>query len=299
RTRVARLLTENNSDADPADRKAPPLRVTGIELADGRTFAGDAVLIATGGLSYRTTGATGDGYRFAEEAGHSVEAQRPALVPLVTEEAYIPEMQGLSLKNVTLTIPYGKKKVFSEFGEMLFTHFGISGPLALSASSYIGKALEEGPLEAFIDLKPALTEEQLDARLLREFEQAKNKEFKNVIPSLLPAKMRPVMLAVGGIDGETPVHSITKEERGKFIHTIKNFPFTITGTRDYKEAIITQGGIRVKEVNPSTMESRKVKGLFFAGEVLDLDAVTGGFNLQIAWATAHSAAEALAADGQP
>lgn len=274
-------------------------RVTGILLEDGKTVPADAVLIATGGLSYRTTGATGDGYRLAEETGHRLTDRRPALVPLETAEAYIPQMQGLSLRNVTLCIPYGKKQKFEEFGELLFTHFGISGPLALSASSYIGKALEENRreggsgLSAFLDLKPALTEKQLDDRLLREFGEAQNREFKNAIPSLFPSSLRPVMLQLSGIPAEKPVHEITKKERQQFVQLIKAFPFTITKTRDYNEAIITQGGVSVKDVNPSTMESRRVKNLYFAGEVMDLDAVTGGFNLQIAWATAHTAAEGI------
>lgn len=291
RTKVSKLLTDAGADGKE--------KIKGVLLSDGTAASADAVVLATGGLSYPSTGATGDGYRFAEETGHRIAPCRPALVPLVTAEAYIPKMQGLSLRNVTLRIPYGKKKEFKEFGELLFTHFGISGPLALSASSYIGSALEENQkkggegLSAFLDLKPALTEKQLDDRLLREFGEAKNKEFKNVIPGLFPASLRPVMLELSGIPGEKPVREVTKEERKRFIALIKSFPFTITGTRSYNEAIITQGGISVRDVNPSTMESRRVSGLFFAGEVLDLDGVTGGYNLQIAWATAHTAAEGI------
>jgi predicted Rossmann fold flavoprotein len=291
RTKVSKLLTDAGADGKE--------KITGVLLSDGTAASADAVVLATGGLSYPSTGATGDGYRFAEETGHRIAPCRPALVPLVTAEAYIPRMQGLSLRNVTLRIPYGKKKEFKEFGELLFTHFGISGPLALSASSYIGSALEENQkkdgegLPASLDLKPALTEKQLDDRLLREFGEAKNKEFKNVIPGLFPASLRPVMLELSGIPGEKPVREVTKEERKRFIALIKSFPFTITGTRSYNEAIITQGGVSVRDVNPSTMESRRVSGLFFAGEVLDLDGVTGGYNLQIAWATAHTAAEGI------
>lgn len=287
-TKVSKLLTDAGADGKE--------KITGVLLSDGTAVSADAVVLATGGLSYPSTGATGDGYRFAEETGHRIAPCRPALVPLVAAEAYIPRMQGLSLRNVTLRIPYGKKKEFKEFGELLFTHFGISGPLALSASSYIGSALEENQkkggegLSASLDLKPALTEKQLDDRLLREFGEAKNKEFKNVIPGLFPASLRPVMLELSGIPGEKPVREVTKEERKRFIALIKSFPFTITGTRSYNEAIITQGGVSVRDVNPSTMESRRVSGLFFAGEVLDLDGVTGGYNLQIAWATAHTAA---------
>ncbi len=291
RTKVSEILADTDTDGKK--------KIKGVLLSDGTGIPADAVVVATGGLSYPSTGATGDGYHFAEETGHRIDSCRPALVPLVTQEDYIPKMQGLSLRNVTLRIPYGKKKEFKEFGELLFTHFGISGPLALSASSYIGSALEENQksggngLSAFLDLKPALTEKQLDDRLLREFGEAKNKEFKNVIPGLFPASLRPVMLELSGIPGEKPVREITKEERKNFISLIKSFPFTITGTRGYKEAIITQGGVSVKDVNPSTMESRRVGGLYFAGEVLDLDGVTGGYNLQIAWATAHTAAEGI------
>ena len=291
RTKVSEILADTDTDGKK--------KIKGVLLSDGTEIPADAVVVATGGLSYPTTGATGDGYRFAEKTGHRIDSCRPALVPLVTQEDYIPKMQGLSLRNVTLRIPYGKKKEFKEFGELLFTHFGISGPLALSASSYIGSALEENQksggngLSASLDLKPALTEKQLDDRLLREFGEAKNKEFKNVIPGLFPASLRPVMLELSGIPGEKPVREITKEERKNFISLIKSFPFTITGTRGYKEAIITQGGVSVKDVNPSTMESRRVSGLYFAGEVLDLDGVTGGYNLQIAWATAHTAAEGI------
>ena len=291
RTKVSEILADTDTDGKK--------KIKGVLLSDGTGIPADAVVVATGGLSYPSTGATGDGYHFAEETGHRIDSCRPALVPLVTQEDYIPKMQGLSLRNVTLRIPYGKKKEFKEFGELLFTHFGISGPLALSASSYIGSALEENQksggngLSAFLDLKPALTEKQLDDRLLREFGEAKNKEFKNVIPGLFPASLRPVMLELSGIPGEKPVREITKEERKNFISLIKSFPFTITGTRGYKEAIITQGGVSVKDVNPSTMESRRVGGLYFAGEVLDLDGVTGGYNLQIAWAPAHTAAEGI------
>ena len=199
-------------------------------------------------------------------------------------------MQGLSLKNVELTVKDGKKVLYKNFGELLFTHFGMSGPLVLTASSYIGKRLEKGPLQGFLDLKPALTVEQLDRRLLREFEEGINKQFKNVITGWFPAKLYPVMLELGDIPPEKKVHEITREERMAFLERVKKFPFTITGLRGFREAIITQGGIKVKEIDPGTMESKKVKGLYFIGEVLDLDGVTGGFNLQIAWSTAKAAA---------
>ena len=214
-------------------------------------------------------------------------------MPLETEEAYIRELQGLSLKNVTMTIKNGKKTLFDGFGEMLFTHFGISGPLGLSASSYIGKALEQQPLKGYLNLKPALTEEQLDARILREFEENRNKQFRNVINSLFPAKLLPVMISLGGIDPYKQVNAVSKAERQHFEELITHFPFTVTGTRGFREAIITQGGVSVKEIRPGTMEAMKKEGLYFVGEVLDLDALTGGFNLQIAWATAHAAAQVL------
>ncbi len=282
-TRVEKLLLDEEGTC-----------VKGIRLHGGREQYADQVLVAAGGFSYQTTGATGDGYRFAREVGHTVTDIRPALVPLVTGEEYILRMQGLSLKNVNLTIRNGKKKLFDEFGELLFTHFGVSGPLALKASSYIGKTLEKTDLQAVLDLKPALTKEQLSARLVREFEEAPNKQFRNILPNLFPAKMIPVILELGGIGAYTVNNEITREQREHFADVVKAFPFSIVGTRGYNEAIITQGGVKVKEINPSTMESRLVKGLYFAGEVLDLDAVTGGFNLQIAWSTAHTAATAMA-----
>ena len=269
-------------------------RVSGLYLQDGSLHRGDAVIVATGGLSYPSTGSDGDGYRFAGECGLQVTELAPSLVPLRTEEEYIPRMQGLSLKNVTLTVKNGKKILYQDFGEMMFTHSGITGPLVLSASAHIGDALKkQGELPAFIDLKPALTEEQLDARILREFETGKNKQFKNVISVLFPASLTPVMVEIGGIPPEKPVHEISREERHHFGSLIKNFPVTVTGLGEFKEAVITRGGVAVKEISPSTMESKKMPGLYFAGEVLDLDAVTGGYNLQIAWSTAYLAALAV------
>ena len=272
------------------------MKAVGIRLAKGQEVTADAVVLATGGCSYRTTGSTGDGYVMAENAGMRLTERRPALVPMLTAEKYIFEMQGLSLKNVTLTIFYGKngKKRYDAFGEMMFTHKGVTGPLVLSASSYVGKWIAEGPLQAEIDLKPALTEEMLDARILREFEAAQNKQFKNVIAKLLPAKMRAVMISLSGISGEAAVNTITKEQRENLITRIKHFPFTITGLAGFEEAIITQGGIHVKDVDPKTMESKTTKNLYCIGEVLDVDALTGGFNLQIAWSTAYAAAKACA-----
>ena len=251
-------------------------------------IAADAVIVATGGLSYPTTGSTGDGYRFAEAAGHKVTELSPALVPFETKED-VKELQGLSLKNVTMTIKNGKKTLFDGFGEMLFTHFGISGPLGLSASSYIGKALEQQPLKGYLNLKPALTEEQLDARILREFDAAMNKQFKNVIGALLPTKMIPVVIELSGIDPDKKVNEVSREERQHLVQLLKQLPLTVTGLRGWNEAIITKGGVSVKDVNPSTMESKLVSHLYFCGEVLDLDALTGGYNLQIAWSTGYLA----------
>ena len=269
-------------------------KVSGICLENGTFYPGDAVLVATGGLSYPSTGSTGDCYIFAREYGHKVTELSPSLVPLHTEEEYIPRLKGLSLKNVRLTIKKDKKVLFEDFGEMMFTHFGVTGPLILSASARIGQTLQkEGKLKAYLDLKPALTEEQLDARILREFEAGKNKQFKNVIGVLFPSSLTPVMLELGGIPGEKTIHEISREERLRFGALIKAFPFTVTGLGEFKEAVITRGGVAVKEINPATMESKKIQGLYFIGEVLDLDAVTGGYNLQIAWSTAYLAAMAV------
>ena len=265
--------------------------VTGVLLSNGQTVQGDRVIVATGGVSYQTTGSTGDGYRFAKDAGHKVTDLRCALVPMETKEEYVTRMQGLALKNVSFTVKDGKKVLYQDFGELLFTHFGISGPLVLTASSYIGKKLEKKELQGYIDLKAALTEEQLDARILREFEAGINKQFKNVISGMFPSKMFPVILELCKIPAEKKVNEITKGERLDFIYLVKHFPVTITGLREFREAIITQGGVKTGEINPKTMESKTVNGLYFIGEVLDLDAVTGGFNLQIAWSTARAAAE--------
>lgn len=251
-------------------------------------LSADRVVVATGGISYVLTGSTGDGFRFARSCGHTVTPLSPALVPFTIKEAWCYALQGLSLKNVQATVEADGKTVYSDFGEMLFTHYGVSGPLMLSASShYVHKNCKSAKL--FIDLKPALTAEQLDRRILREFEENRNKQFKNAISSLFPAKLLPVMPMLAQIDPDKKVHDITKEERERFASVIKHMELTITGVRDYNEAIITKGGVATNEVNPSTMESKFVKGLYFAGEVLDVDALTGGFNLQIAWSTGHLA----------
>ncbi|MBT9779965.1 aminoacetone oxidase family FAD-binding enzyme [Clostridium sp. MCC353] len=262
----------------------------GIVLKKNREkVRADAVIVCTGGLSYPTTGSTGDGYRFAKSAGHTVTDLSPALVPFETREQVVKDLQGLALKNVEAAIFKGNRELYREFGEMLFTHFGVSGPVLLSASSYVAKELKKEPLVLSIDLKPALTEEQLDARILREFEGAINKRFKNALAHLYPAKMIPVMIERSGIPPEKKVNEVTRQERQDLIDVTKHFRLTLTGLRDYKEAIITQGGVAVKEINPKTLESRLVKHLYFAGEVLDVDAVTGGFNLQAAWSTGWAA----------
>jgi len=277
----------------PSDIKT----VKGVRLADGTAVKADAVIVATGGLAYPLTGSTGDGYRMAAEAGHTVKETFPALVPFTIREPWCRQLQGLSLKNVSLELSEkGKKPFYEGFGEMLFTHFGVSGPLILSASSFYAGGKKRREVKLHIDLKPALSPEQLDRRLLRDFEENRNKQFKNALGGLFPAKLIPVMVMLSGIDGEKKVCGITKEERQQFARLMKNLEMTVEGTRDYAEAVITRGGIHVKEVNPSTMESKKVKGLYFAGEILDVDALTGGFNLQIAWSTGY-AAGASAAEG--
>lgn len=263
--------------------------VTGVRCASGKVYPADAVIVATGGVSYPTTGSTGDGYEFAQRTGHNVTALSPALVPFNVADEDVKELQGLALKNSGVTIYDGKKKLYEDFGELLFTHFGVSGPTVLSASSYVAKKIKDHPLRLVIDLKPGLDTEQLDARVLRDFDEFMNKNFNNALDKLLPKSLIPVVIRRSGIDEYKKVHEISREERMRLIGTIKNLEFTLTGLRGFNEAIITQGGVSVRDVDPSTMESKKVGGLYFAGEVLDLDAVTGGFNLQIAWSTGHLA----------
>lgn len=263
-----------------------------VRLKDGKTIEGDACIVATGGLSYPSTGSTGDGYRFARKCGHTVTELLPALVPIEVKEWYAKELQGLSLRNIRVQITDEKRKVYEEFGEMLFTHYGVTGPVILSASSIVGKILKKKELMLHIDLKPALSVEKLEQRVLREFESNHNRQFKNVAASLFPSKLRPVMVELSDIPSEKKINEITKEERRRFISLIKDFQMTLTRTREYKEAIITQGGVNVKEIDPGTMESKLVKHLYFAGEVIDVDALTGGFNLQVCWSTAYLAAAA-------
>lgn len=271
----------------------PKRRITGVRLSDGSILAADAVIIATGGCSYASTGSTGDGYRFARELGHTVTELRPSLVPFETAEPWAKELQGLSLRNVRVRIKHGKKTIYEDFGEMLFTHFGVSGPLVLSASSRINDYMEQMPLQMEIDLKPALSIEQLDRRILRDFEENRNRQFKNGVQKLFPSKLIPVMVALSGIDPEKKINEVTKEERQSFARLMKSFPLTVTRFRGFNEAVVTRGGVSVKEINPSTMESKLVSGLYFAGEVLDLDALTGGFNLQVAWSTGCLAGKSI------
>lgn len=265
-----------------------------VHLKNGEKVSADCVIIATGGLSYKTTGSTGDGYHFAKDFGLDIIPQYPSLVPLNVKEDYIFEMQGLSLKNVSLKIFNGQKKIFEDFGEMMFTHFGVTGPMVLSASAYINKALESGPLHAEIDMKPAVTEKELDERLQREIEAAPKKEYKNLLAKLMPKSMIPVFANLTGTPESLLLSYFDKDKRKRIISLLKAFPFTITSLRDYNEAVITKGGVSVKEISPRTMEVKSVPGLFFAGEVIDVDALTGGFNLQVAWSTGCAAGTAAA-----
>jgi predicted Rossmann fold flavoprotein len=255
---------------------------------------GDKVIVATGGLSYQATGSTGDGFRFAKSLGHSVTKLYPSLVPMNVEEVDVAkELQGLSLKNIEIKVTSKGKQIYSDFGELLFTHFGVTGPVILSASSYCIPYMENKDLLLSIDLKPALTKEQLDTRILRDFDEFSNKQYKNALDELLPRKLIQVIIALSKIDPEKKVNLITKEERLRLVDLLKGMEFHITRLRDYNEAVITKGGIQVKEINPSTMESKLVSNVYFIGEVLDLDALTGGFNLQIAWSTAYVAGNAV------
>lgn len=275
RKRVSSLIIENGS-------------CVGVR-AGGEEYRSGSVLIACGGKSYPNTGSTGDGYTLAESAGHTVTKLKPSLVPLVSDDSFCRELMGLSLRNVTLKLYDREKLLYSELGEMLFTHFGISGPLVLSSSCHI-KEMEKNRYKAVIDLKPALSPEQLDNRIQRDFAENLNRDFSNGIRKLLPAKLIPVIVKLSGIGAERKINGITKEERRHFGELIKAFPVSISDFRPIDEAIITSGGVSVKEINPKTMGSKLVNGLFFAGEVIDVDAYTGGFNLQIAFSTAYTAA---------
>lgn len=275
-TKVDELIIEND-------------RCIGVTIGKNKIMA-DAVIVATGGMSYQATGSDGDGYRFAKEAGLSVSKLYPSLVPFNIEGERIKALQGLSLKNIHAYIYNEKKLVYDEFGEMLFTHFGVSGPVIISASAVIGNRNIKG-YRLSIDLKPALDEEKLDERILRDFAEQKNKALKNSLNKLFPAKLIDEVIFQSKLDPDKKVNLLTKEERHSLVHATKNLEYVISSTRGFNEAIITKGGVEVSQINPKTMESKKIKGLFFAGEVLDLDAFTGGYNLQIAWSTGYAAGE--------
>jgi len=263
--------------------------IKGLELEDGFIYC-SSVIIATGGLSYPLTGSTGDGYEFAKKLGHQITELRPSLVPLVVKEEFIKDIQGLSLRNVSVKAICDNKVLFEDIGEMLFTHYGLSGPLILSASFYISeKIYKNKQTYIMIDLKPGLTHEELDRRLLKDFELYKNKYYKNSLDDLLPKKLIPVIIKLSGIPEDRQVNQITREERRFIVNLLKGLSFEIIGTRPISEAIVTSGGVNIKEVNPKTMESKIVKGLYFAGEILDIDAFTGGYNLQIAFSTGYTA----------
>ncbi len=273
---VDKILYENN-------------QISGVNLKDGSVITCDSAIVATGGVSYATTGSTGDGYRFARELGHTIVSPKPSLVPLESIEEWPVQAQGLSLRNISLSVVDKRnRKVFEDFGEMIFTHYGVSGPVILSASSYLRK-MESGKYRIRIDLKPALSEEQLDARIQRDFLKLARKNFSNSLDDLLPQKLIPIIVGLSEIQGDKPVNQITREERHALVTILKGLELTIKGFRPIKEAIITSGGVSTKEIDPSTMESKLVKGLFFAGEVIDVDAYTGGFNLQIAFSTGYLA----------
>lgn len=325
KTEVKELLTEEecqereekNREGKKGVRRTPA-QIRGVLLPNGKRLEAEAVILACGGLSYPSTGSDGAGYRLAAEAGHNFIPCNPALVPFEVKERWCKRLQGLSLKNVEVRLFVEERRqiekarlLYSGFGEILFTHFGVSGPLILSASSYYSSFLHKLSDETersvsdvggrepktlcfvntrlLLNLKPAMDEEMLDKRLLRDFEENSRKAFKNALGGLFPAKLIPVMVELSGIDGEKKVYDVTREERRAFVHLIRNLPLTVTGTRGFEEAIITQGGIPVSEVNPSTMESKLCGGLYFAGEMLDIDALTGGYNLQLAWSTGYLA----------
>ena len=269
--------------------------VQGIKLSTGEELKADKIILATGGKSYPVTGSTGDGYKLAEELGHTITKIKPSLIPLVSKSEECPKLQGLSLRNVGVKLKNNDKVIYEDFGEMLFTHYGVSGPVILSSSAHlvryknIDELLKNGSIKLNIDLKPALSEEKLDLRILRDFEEVKNKEFKNSLDKLLPQKLIPVVIEKTKINPYKRVNEITKEERLRIVKTLKCFEITINGVRPIEEAIITSGGVSIKEINPKTMESKIVKGLYFAGEIIDVDSFTGGFNLQIAWSTGYVA----------
>ena len=294
---VTEIVTKDNTCCGIRLRRCSGVHTKGKDIYE----EADKVILATGGLSYPSTGSTGDGIKWARNCGHSVVECRPALVPLNITEEWVKELQGLSLKNVGLVLHNGKKKIYEGFGEMLFTHFGVSGPLVLSASSYYTAFVQKHPecksdIKLKLDLKNAISQEQLDKRILRDFEKYSNKQFKNSLDDLLPSKMIPVIVKLSGISEDKPVNLVTREERERLVKLLKELEMTVSSERGFAEAIITGGGISVKDINPSTMESKLIKNLYFAGEMIDVDALTGGFNLQIAWSTGHLAGETYVAE---
>ena len=287
-TSVKSIITEIIKDTEESDSKKKEYtkRAVGVKTDNGVIYEADKVIIATGGISYKSTGSTGDGLRWAGEEGHRISTLKPALVPLETFEKWPFELTGLSLKNVSLSLLIKDKLKYKEMGEMLFTHFGISGPLVLTASSIIAKS-DEKDIKVLIDLKPALSDDEFDARLIRELKEGNKKELKNILGNIYPIKLGLQICELSSVDIYKKCNEITKEERKKILDYTKRLPLTIKGTRDFDEAIITHGGVSVKDINPKTMESKLVKNLYFAGEVIDVDAFTGGFNLQIAFSTGY------------
>ena len=266
--------------------------VCGVVLESGDEIGADAVILACGGKSYPSTGSDGSGYELARQAGHSLRDPEPSLVPFIMEESWCKDLMGLTLKNISMCLKIDKKTIYQGFGEFLFTHFGVSGPLVLTASTCLGRygrQLKQGKIRLILDLKPALDPDQLDKRFLRDFDMFRNKNLSNVMEGLLPRKMVPVFLEISGMDGEKKVRDISKKDRRRMVEIMKALPMHVKGVRGFEEAIVTRGGVKTKEVDPATMESKLVGGLYFAGEMLDLDAVTGGFNLQIAWSTGYAA----------
>lgn len=262
--------------------------IKGVHTKDNKLYSCDNLIIATGGLSYPITGSTGDGYKFAKKAGHNVTKLYPSIVPLVSEEKWCNELQGLTLKNVSINLNVDGKTIYKDFGEMLFTHFGVSGPIILSASRFIIDKIDKKP-QIVIDVKPSLNVKELDNRILRDFEKYKNKAFKNSLSELLPKKLIPVIIKLSEIDENKQVNEITREERKKLVYTLKNITINIKSTRDFSEAVITAGGVDVNNIEPSTMKSKIIDNLSFAGEIIDIDGFTGGFNLQIAFSTGYLA----------
>ena len=289
---LIRAMRENkvdiNLDSHVSDILTENGHVTGVRV-NGCDIECDNVILATGGYSYPSTGSTGEGHTMASKLGHHITKCMPALVPFTAAEEWVKELQGLSLRNCGVTIYDGDHKIYEDFGELLFTHFGVSGPTVLSASSYAVDIIRKRPLRLVIDLKPALDEKQLDARILRDFEANINKKFMNSLDKLFPKSLIPVIIERSGIDAQCRVNEITRDKRQGLVKLIKNFDLTLTGLRGFNEAIITHGGVDVKEIDSSTMESKLIKGLYFAGEMIDVDAVTGGFNLQVAWSTGYLA----------